>query len=606
MYIYKTGEASDHNHKYTATMATTEQPSTQQIIHKAPKDVAKLFYGNVSDFMRMAPSQGDKKMFISAETGESLTTAQQWATVELFASKLYQLGIGHSLRPNSDAHLGDVVLLYVKNGIYVPAAHWALLDLGATVAPAAAVYKARDLVHQMQLVKPKLVVCDDDLKGEAEEALQILKNKIPIITMEELRQPVKKLKQRQRFRLSRPEAAKRVAALVMSSGTSGGLPKAVRVTHHVVTSNSQCSSIVAPDLFDDPTNVISAVLPMSHIYGYFKFLFACFYTGETCVVHQSFDLKAVLEAQKKYGITSFFMVPPIIIALAKSPIVDEYIPSLQKLRFITSGAAPLGGNVIEDVKRRLGSHIAVTQMYGMTESILSTCFNPSDADVASRSVGKLCGNIEARIVGTDGVDQPAYNETNPDKIDAAFKRGDPLPSGELWMRGPAIMAGYHGNCLANAESFVDAVDAATVPHYHRKWLRTGDVAVIDVKGRIVIVDRTKEMIKSMGKAVAPAEIEALLLSHPQVMDCAVIGVHVPEKGTEAARAFVVLRDAKADVARDVATWLNQQVPSYKRLHGGVVIFHNEVIPKNASGKILRRLLRQRKGDEVVFPERAKL
>lgn len=585
---------------------TTIEESTPEIVHKAPKNVANLFYGNVADFMRLAPVQPkDKKMFISAETGESLTTSEQWQTVELFASKLYQLGIGHSIRPNADAHLGDVVLLYVKNSIYVPAAHWSLLDLGATVAPAAAVYKARDLVHQMELVKPKLIVCDADLKHEAEEALKIQNKDTPIITMEELRAPAK-IKQRQRFRLSRPEAAKRVAALVMSSGTSGGLPKAVRVTHHVVTSNAQCSAIVAPDLFDDPTNVISAVLPMSHIYGYFKFLFACFYTGETCVVHQSFDLRAVLEAQKKYGITSFFMVPPIIIALAKSPIVDEYLPHLQKLRFITSGAAPLGGNVIEDVKRRVGSHIAVTQMYGMTESILSTCFNPSDSDVASRSVGKLCGNIEARIVGGDGSDQPAYNETDPDKIDAAFKRGDPLPSGELWMRGPAIMAGYHGNCLANAESFVDASDAASVPHYHRKWLRTGDVAVIDVKGRIVIVDRTKEMIKSMGKAVAPAEIEALLLSNPQVLDCAVIGVQLPEKGTEAARAFLVLRDAQDSTARDVAHWLNQQVPSYKRLHGGVVVFRDEPIPKNASGKILRRLLRARKADSVVYAERAKL
>ncbi|KAG5358593.1 putative 4-coumarate--CoA ligase 3 [Yarrowia sp. B02] len=581
----------------------TEQ-ITSSIIHKAPANVPKLFYGNVADFMRQAPPQGDKKMFISAETGESLTTAQQWQTVELFASKLYQLGIGHSLRPNADAHLGDVVLLYVKNSIYVPAAHWALLDLGATVAPAAAVYKARDLVHQIKLVQPKLVVCDEALKGEAEEALKQLNAKTSVVTMEELRAPAK-LKQRQRFRLSRPEAAKRVAALVMSSGTSGGLPKAVRVTHHVVTSNAQCSAVVAPDLFADSSNVISAVLPMSHIYGYFKFLFACFYTGETCVVHGEFNLRAVLQAQRTYGITSFFMVPPIIIQLAKAPEVDEFLPSLRKLRFITSGAAPLGGNVIEAVKQRIGAHVRVTQMYGMTESILSTCFNPSDEDVASRSVGKLCGNIEARIVAPDGTDQPAYPETDPDKIDAAFKRGDPLPSGELWLRGPAIMAGYHGNAGANAEAFVDAADAAHVPHYHKKWLRTGDVAVIDSRGRIVIVDRTKEMIKSMGKAVAPAELEALLLSHPQVIDAAVIGVHVPEKGTEAARAFVVLRDAQG-CGRDVATWLNGQVPSYKRLHGGVVVLQGETIPKNASGKILRRLLRQRQGDNVVFAERARL
>lgn len=590
-------------------MATVTSTSTAApIIHKAPRDVAQLFYGNVSDFMRLAPSQGDKKMFISAETGESLTTAQQWELVELLASKLYKAGIGHSLRPNSDPHLGEVVLLYVKNSIFVPAAHWALLDLGATVSPAPAVYMARDLIHQMDVVQPSLIVCDADLKAEAEKALQMRKGHkdIPILTMEELRRPAK-LQQRQRFRLSRPEAAKRVAALVMSSGTSGGLPKAVRVTHHVVTSNAQCSAIVAPDLFDDPTNVISAVLPMSHIYGYFKFLFACFYTGETCVVHQSFDLRATLEAQRKYKITSFFMVPPIIIALAKSPLVDEYLPSLREnLRFITSGAAPLGGNVIEAVKQRIGSHVAVTQMYGMTETILSTCFNPSDTDVASRSVGKLCGNIEARIVGDDGIDQPAYFETNPDKIDAAFKRGDPLPSGELWLRGPAIMAGYHGNCIANAESFVDAADADSVPHYHRKWLRTGDVAVIDVKGRIVIVDRTKEMIKSMSKAVAPAELEALLLSHPQVMDCAVIGVQLPEKGTEAPRGFVVIKDARDEVAQDIAGWLNAQVPSYKRLHGGVVVFRNETIPKNASGKILRRLLRQRTGDHVIYAEKARL
>jgi acyl-CoA synthetase (AMP-forming)/AMP-acid ligase II len=188
-------------------------------------------------------------------------------------------------------------------------------------------------------------------------------------------------------------------------------------------------------------------------------------------------------------------------------------------------------------------------------------------------------------------------------LEAELKKGN-LPTGELWLRGPQIMDGYHKNDEANAESFVDATDyTSNMPFYMKRWFRTGDVALVDTLGRYMIVDRTKEMIKSMSKQVAPAELEDILLGHPQVADAAVIGVQQVEKGTEAPRAFVVLRDPKFD-AVEIKKWMDAQVPKYKQLHGGVVVL--DAVPKNASGKILRRLLRQRENDVVLGLDKAKL
>ena len=300
--------------------------------------------------------------------------------------------------------------------------------------------------------------------------------------------------------------------------------------------------------------VALAVLPFFHIYGMQVLMNGLLAQGVTIITVPRFDLEQVLGLIQDQRVTRFFAVPPIVLALAKHPLVDSY--DLSSLRQIFSGAAPLSAELALEAGARVGCE--VVQGYGMTEMSPVSHLTPPGQFKAG-TCGVTVPNAECRIVDpVTGADQPVDGE------------------GELWVRGPMVMKGY----LNNPEATALTVDADG-------WLHTGDIGAIDADGHMTIVDRVKELIKVKGFQVAPAELEALLLTHPSIADAAVIGIPDEESG-EVPRAFIVVKPQQSLTADEVTDFTRQHVATYKVVHD--VVF-TEAIPKSASGKILRRMLR---------------
>jgi acyl-CoA synthetase (AMP-forming)/AMP-acid ligase II len=303
-------------------------------------------------------------------------------------------------------------------------------------------------------------------------------------------------------------------------------------------------------------DVVCAAIPFFHIYGFTVILNSALLAGATVVTLPRFDLRGFLSTIETHRVTRGHFAPPIVLALATAPEVDEF--DLSSLRRAVCGAAPLDEEVTARAERRIGC--LVRQGYGMTEVSPGSHLVPDDrfATAPAGCVGWLMANTEARVV------DPATG------IDVA-----PGTAGEIWLRGPQVMQGYLGHPEATAASLVDG-----------EWLRTGDLGRADDEGRFWIVDRVKELIKYKGYQVAPAELEAVLLAHPDVVDAAVVGVAHPTAG-EAPKAFVVTsRQVDADALMD---WVGGRVAPYKRVRDVAFV---AAIPRSPSGKILRRLLRE--------------
>jgi 4-coumarate--CoA ligase len=276
--------------------------------------------------------------------------------------------------------------------------------------------------------------------------------------------------------------------------------------------------------------------------------------GARIVTMPRFDLEQFLSLHQEHQLTCAFVAPPMVVALAKHPIVDNY--DLSALRFILSGAAPLSAELSAECGARLGC--LVLQGYGMTElSPVSHATPPSDPKPGS--AGVTAPNTETSIV------DPATQATLGVGQD-----------GEVWVRGPQVMKGYLNNDVATKSTIDDD-----------GWLHTGDIGHIDADGHLFVVDRLKELIKYKGFQVPPAELEAMLLTHPKVADAAVIGLHDDEAG-EIPAAYVVLKQGQEATAEDIQAFVAEKVASYKQIRNVTFI---DAIPKSASGKILRRVLR---------------
>jgi acyl-CoA synthetase (AMP-forming)/AMP-acid ligase II len=293
------------------------------------------------------------------------------------------------------------------------------------------------------------------------------------------------------------------------------------------------------------------LLPFFHIYGMVVIMNFGLLRGASIVTMPRFDLEGMLKILQKWPIGVAHLVPPIVLALAKHPIVDQY--KLTELKWVFCGAAPLGAELTKLVEQRLS--LTLRQGYGMTEASPVTHYSTVDR-VRTGKVGSLVPSTEGRIVDPEsGKDRGV---------------GEP---GEVWIRGPQVMKGY----LNNPEATAQTVDADG-------WLHTGDIGVMDENGFLEIVDRLKELIKVKGFQVAPAELEAVLLKHPKIADVAVIPVVDGECG-EVPKAVVVAREPMA--AEDVMAFVEAQVAHYKRVRQVAFV---DQIPKSPSGKILRRVL----------------
>lgn len=310
-----------------------------------------------------------------------------------------------------------------------------------------------------------------------------------------------------------------------------------------------------------------AHLPMAHIAGIDMYSTNPFYMGGTTYWMKSYNFDLFIETHRRYRPDFQFSVPPIWLQIAKSDKVTDHFDGLQ---VATTGSAPIGYETAQFCKAKLGKGNAyMTQTYGTTETSGSICAQDYHIHDRSWSVGDLCPNTTARIIDLDGND---------------VEEGQP---GELLISGPILAQEYHKRPDANRETFVDG------------FYRTGDIAIYKNK-LVYIVDRLKELIKVNALQVAPAELEALLTSHPRIADAAVIGVWNQERETEAPRAYVVQRPtpgAKREEPRlteqEVADFVKQNLATHKQLRGGVVFL--DEIPKSASGKILRKELRIQAG-----------
>jgi len=341
-----------------------------------------------------------------------------------------------------------------------------------------------------------------------------------------------------------------VVVLPYSSGTTG-LAKGVMLTHRNLVSNiAQTLGSVTMQADD----AFVAVLPFFHIYGMQVLMNTGLRAGATIVTMPRFDLEQFLSLHGQHRLTCAFVAPPMVVALAKHPVVDNY--DLSALRWILSGAAPLSADLAIECSRRLGCD--VVQGYGMTELSPVSHATPVGRSKPG-SVGVTVPNTETNIV------DPATQ--------APLGIGE---DGEVWVRGPQVMKGYLNNEFATRATIDDD-----------GWLHTGDIGHVDADGYLYIVDRLKELIKYKGFQVPPAELEALLLTHPQIADAAVIGLPDDEAG-EIPAAFVVLKQGQDATAADIQGFVAASVASYKHVRRLTFV---DAIPKSASGKILRRVLR---------------
>jgi acyl-CoA synthetase (AMP-forming)/AMP-acid ligase II len=342
-----------------------------------------------------------------------------------------------------------------------------------------------------------------------------------------------------------------LAVLPYSSGTTG-LMKGVMLTHRNLVANIEQAWNSMPL---DEEDTLVGLLPFFHIYGQTVVLNMGLAKGSTIVIMQRFDCDALMDLIEKHGVTWLHVAPPVILQLATHTNVEDR--DFSKLKLIISGAAPLDAELSGRAEAKIGAPIR--QGYGMTE--LSPVSHKSRlarvAETPPGSVGALIPNTEARLIDPETEKDVAEGE-----------------EGEIWIRGPQVMKGYLNNDEATAETLVED-----------GWLRTGDIARIDENGFTFIVDRLKELIKYKGYQVPPAELEAVLVSHPKVKDAGVIGVPMDDGG-EAPKAFVVAEDVDAD---ELMAYVAERVAPYKKIRE--VEFVDE-IPKSASGKILRRLLRE--------------
>jgi acyl-CoA synthetase (AMP-forming)/AMP-acid ligase II len=489
----------------------------------------------------------DKAALVDGVTGRTITYRELPGLVARAAAGLAARGFGK----------GDCLALYSPNVPEYAVAFHATASLGGMVTTVNPLYTAAELGKQLRDSGARFLVTAAPFLATAKEASAQTKiEEIFVFGEAEGATPFGALLAND---APAPEAdihpRDDIVALPYSSGTTG-VPKGVMLTHHNLVSQMCLIKGVTDAILINRDDTVLAFLPFFHIYGIASFLSFALHVGATVVTMPRFDLEQYLQMVQKYRVTILHVVPPIALALAKHPVVANY--DLSGVRGVFSAAAPLSDTVANALFERLG--LRVSQAYGMTEASGATHLGPTTADkIKPASGGRLMPNMECKVIDLGS--------------------GGELPAGEhgeIQVRGPIVMKGY----LNRADATADTIDS-------EGWLRTGDVGYVDADGDFFIVDRTKELIKYKGLQVAPAELEAVILGHPQIADAAVIGTADEEAG-EIPKAFVV---RKGEVTgEEVIAFVAERVAPHKKIRAVEFV---EQLPKSATGKLLRRVLIER-------------
>ena len=530
----------------------------------------------------------DRKAFIDPDRPE--THFVTFADYRLLAKRI-ALGL-----QAEGLKAGDRVLLYSGNGLHFPSFFLGVLMAGGVFTGANPASVVREVAYQLRDSAASIFVVAEsvlDTALKAAEEVGLPKEKIFIFGGDSAGSEIVhgdhprpgaagrsrgirhwsellqgNLNEAQRWDWAEPQDPENTTCcLNYSSGTTGA-PKGVEISHYSYVANG-VGVIYVSDMNPDAEAQrdrarVLCFLPLYHAFAQTYFVANFARLGVPVYVMPSFDFVNMLTYIQRYRITALTCVPPIVVALAKHPLVAKF--DLSSLETIACGAAPLSREVAVETENRFPrGQVALRQGWGMTE-VTCTCmtWEPS-APTQQTGVGELMPNCAARLV-------------DPDSGAAVTTPGVP---GELWVTGPTLMRGYWGRPDATRDSL--SIDADGT-----RWLKTGDIAFVEDKGEngagvgyapgaiFRLVDRLKELIKVKGNQVAPAELEALLLERPDVLDAAVVGVTVA--GEERPRAYVVAAPAARATADEIAAWVADKVTAHKRLRGGVAFI--DQIPKN--------------------------
>ncbi|XP_055811689.1 probable CoA ligase CCL5 [Solanum dulcamara] len=507
---------------------------------------------DVTTFISSRAHSG-KIAFIDATTGRNLTFSDVWNAVESLAT---------SLSVDMSIHKGDVVLLLSPNSIFFPIICLAVMSLGAIITTTNPLNTNNEIAKQIKDSNPVLAFTIPQLLPK------LTGSNLPVILIDGMSDSNSNLnfklkivgdlqkmiqKKPSESRLKERVTQNDTATLLYSSGTTGA-SKGVISSHRNLIAMVQ--TIVGRFKLDEGEQTFICTVPMFHIYGLAAFAAGLLASGSTVVVLSKFEMDEMLSSIHKYKATTLPLVPPILVALVNNADLIRKKYDLSSLETVLSGGAPLSKEVIEGFVEKYPS-VKILQGYGLTES---TAIGAStDSLEESRrygTAGMLSPSMEAKIVDPESGKAFPVNKT-----------------GELWLRGPTIMKGY----FSNEEATASTLDSDG-------WLRTGDLCYIDEDGFIFVVDRLKELIKYKGYQVPPAELEALLLTHPEISDAAVIPFPDKEVG-QFPMAYVVRKSANTISESAVMDFIAKQVAPYKRIRRVAFVAS---IPKNPSGKILRK------------------
>ncbi|MFE9120827.1 4-coumarate--CoA ligase family protein [Streptomyces sp. NPDC007172] len=535
-------------------------PSAPRVFHSEYADVAVVDEPiHEAVLARSTAAHADTVALVDG-TDRSGTTAITYGQLDVWHRALAGAFAASGLRK------GDVLALHSPNSVLYPVVFYGATRAGAAVTTVHPLSTPEEFAKQLGDSSARWIVTVSPLLESARRAAELAGGIQEIFVCDRAeghRSVVHDL-----LGADAPEPAvafdpaEDIAVLPYSSGTTG-VPKGVMLTHRNIATNLAQLHPLVPMV---PGDRILAFLPFFHIYGMTALMNAPLRCGATVVVLPRFDLDQFLGAIEKHRITGLYVAPPVVLALAKHPAVAQY--DLSSLEYIVSAAAPLDSRLAMACSARLGLP-PVRQAYGMTELSPATHTVPlATRNPPPGAVGKLLPSTEMRIL----------------RLDDPARDAGPGEEGEVAIRGPQVMKGYLGRPGETAR-MIDADG----------WVHTGDVGRVDEDGWLYVVDRVKELIKYKGFQVAPADLEALLLTHPAIADAAVIGVYDAD-GNEVPKAFVVRQAGAPDLnAEEVTAYVAERVAPHKKVRRVEFV---ETVPRAASGKILRRELRQREKDRA--------